>query len=297
MTKSSLPIAYLQKNFDHVQLTHLLAQLTWLPPDTALLAPHQVLLAALRQHDPVLRYQSVAQIQQALRQVDEQHIVALVRALKRQLHQLVVVCLTHAQGDQLYASYLEQHTHNDFEVLLSDAVTGDCWPMHMQAHQQTSTLKDWRISSEDQFIAASELATQLHLERTALGQKALTQSVEDAIDFIVTAKDPNDEHFWDYFPVISVASVSLAIFELFQRYQKQDISWSEFKWMAAKISGIKVSKIAFIGLLLGLPVVGQVTGAYLVAKLLLTAKATWFEKDAPLYKVLRKIQKPPTSQP
>lgn len=68
--------------------------------------------------------------------------------------------------------------------------------------------------------------------------------------------------------------------------------------MVAKVSGIKVSKIAFTGLLLGLPIVGQVTGAYLVEKLLLYAKATWFEPNSPLYLKLKQLGsgKPPTDR-
>lgn len=198
------------------------------------------------------------------------------------------VRLDHEDGDSLYAAYLNQRDHTDFDVLLADQHSGESWQLQLKAIEGTGTGKDWIAAPpEETLLATEEIATQLSLENTAFSTKELTQSVEDAIDVIVTAKDPNDEHFWDYFPAISVASVSLAIYELFRHYQQQEISWSEFKWMAAKVSGIKVSKIAFIGLLLGLPVVGQVTGAYLVAKLLLNAKATWFEKESALYRKLQ----------
>ncbi|WP_249451947.1 hypothetical protein [Acinetobacter indicus] len=204
------------------------------------------------------------------------------------LHDMEFVRLDHEDGDSLYAAYLDQHDHTDFDVLLADQHSGESWQLQLKAIEGTGTGKDWIAAPpEEMLLATEEIAAQLGLESSGLSTKELTQSVEDAIDVIVTAKDPNDEHFWDYFPAISVASVSLAIYELFRRYQQQEISWSEFKWMAAKVSGIKVSKIAFIGLLLGLPVVGQVTGAYLVAKLLLNAKATWFEKESALYRKLQ----------
>ena len=49
------------------------------------------------------------------------------------------------------------------------------------------------------------------------------------------------------------------------------------KRLSARATGLKVAKIGTIGLLLSIPVVGQVTGALLVAKLLLGAKATWYD--------------------
>lgn len=297
MTRSSSPIHYIRKNFDALAITTVLAKLAWTEHTPELTEADQAVLAALRRSHAELANASLEDIQTYLQGFDEQQIVGLVSQVKGMLHDMEFVRLDHEQGDSLYAAYLDQHDHADFDVILADQVSGESWQLQLKATKGSGSGKDWIIAQpEEAVLATAEMATQLGLENAAFNTKELTQSVEDAIDVIVTAKDPNDEHFWDYFPAISVASVSLAIYELFRRYQQQEISWSEFKWMAAKVSGIKVSKIAFIGLLLGLPVVGQVTGAYLVAKLLLNAKATWFEKDSPLYAKLKsswaKQQKP-----
>lgn len=290
MTRSSSPspIHYLRKNFDALAITTVLAKLAWNEHRPQLTEADQAVLAALRRSHAELANAPLEDIQAYLQGFDEQQIVGLVSTVKGMLHDMEFVRLDHEDGDSLYAAYLNQRDHTDFDVLLADQHSGESWQLQLKAIEGTGTGKDWIAAPpEETLLATAEIATQLGLENTAFSTKELTQSVEDAIDVIVTAKDPNDEHFWDYFPAISVASVSLAIYELFRRYQQQEISWSEFKWMAAKVSGIKVSKIAFIGLLLGLPVVGQVTGAYLVAKLLLNAKATWFEKESALYRKLQ----------
>ncbi|NOJ66359.1 hypothetical protein [Acinetobacter indicus] len=288
MTRSSSPIHYLRKNFDALAITTVLAKLAWNARTPQLTEADQAVLAALRRSHAELANAPLEDIQAYLQGFDEQQIVGLVSTVKGMLHDMEFVRLDHEDGDSLYAAYLNQRDHTDFDVLLADQHSGESWQLQLKAIEGTGTGKDWIAAPpEETLLATEEIATQLSLENTAFSTKELTQSVEDAIDVIVTAKDPNDEHFWDYFPAISVASVSLAIYELFRRYQQQEISWSEFKWMAAKVSGIKVSKIAFIGLLLGLPVVGQVTGAYLVAKLLLNAKATWFEKESALYRKLQ----------
>ncbi|WP_104499809.1 hypothetical protein [Acinetobacter indicus] len=288
MTRSSSPIHYLRKNFDALAITTVLAKLAWNARTPQLTETDQAVLAALRRSHAELAFAPLEDIQAYLQGFDEQQIVGLVSTVKGMLHDMEFVRLDHEDGDNLYAAYLDQHDHTDFDVLLADQHSGESWQLQLKAIEGTGTGKDWIAAlPEEMLLATEEIAAQLGLESSGLSTKELTQSVEDAIDVIVTAKDPNDEHFWDYFPAISVASVSLAIYELFRRYQQQEISWSEFKWMAAKVSGIKVSKIAFIGLLLGLPVVGQVTGAYLVAKLLLNAKATWFEKESALYRKLQ----------
>lgn len=290
MTRSSSPspIHYLRKNFDALAITTVLAKLAWNARTPQLTEADQAVLAALRRSHAELANAPLEDIQAYLQGFDEQQIVGLVSTVKGMLHDMEFVRLDHEDGDSLYAAYLDQHDHTDFDVLLADQHSGESWQLQLKAIEGTGTGKDWIAAPpEEMLLATEEIAAQLGLESSGLSPKELTQSVEDAIDVIVTAKDPNDEHFWDYFPAISVASVSLAIYELFRRYQQQEISWSEFKWMAAKVSGIKVSKIAFIGLLLGLPVVGQVTGAYLVAKLLLNAKATWFEKESALYRKLQ----------
>lgn len=288
MTRSSSPIHYLRKNFDALAITTVLAKLAWNARTPQLTEADQAVLAALRRSHAELANAPLEDIQAYLQGFDEQQIVGLVSTVKGMLHDMEFVRLDHEDGDSLYAAYLDQHDHTDFDVLLADQHSGESWQLQLKAIEGTGTGKDWIAAPpEETLLTTEEIATQLGLESSGFSTKELTQSVEDAIDVIVTAKDPNDEHFWDYFPAISVASVSLAIYELFRRYQQQEISWSEFKWMAAKVSGIKVSKIAFIGLLLGLPVVGQVTGAYLVAKLLLNAKATWFEKESALYRKLQ----------
>lgn len=288
MTRSSSPIHYLRKNFDALAITTVLAKLAWNARTPQLTEADQAVLAALRRSHAELANAPLEDIRAYLQGFDEQQIVGLVSTVKGMLHDMEFVRLDHEDGDSLYAAYLDQRDHTDFDVLLADQHSGESWQLQLKVIEGTGTGKDWIAAPpEETLLTTEEIATQLGLKSSGLSTKELTQSVEDAIDVIVTAKDPNDEHFWDYFPAISVASVSLAIYELFRRYQQQEISWSEFKWMAAKVSGIKVSKIAFIGLLLGLPVVGQVTGAYLVAKLLLNAKATWFEKESALYRKLQ----------
>lgn len=282
MTNSHL-IHYVQTRLDGLSITQSLVY--WAFPSNSLIPSEQdqAVLAALRHSNQHLVDAPLEDIQRYLQMFDEHRIVQMVSQIKKVLHEICLILLNNEDGDSLYASYFEPQTQDVFEVLLADTTTGESSKIQINTGTaQAPKLNDWHKNLEDHLIASEELMAQVPIDESSFNSKNLSQSVEDAMDLLVTTQDPNDEHFWDYFPAISLASVSIAIYDLFQRYQKKQITWSEFKWMAAKVSGIKVSKIAFIGLLLGLPVVGQVTGAYLVAKLLLNAKATWFEPDSPL---------------
>ena len=271
--------AYLNTAFNALHITQSLVHLATQNDLNA--QQHSVLLALRFSHDD-LKNADLAEIQAFLQQIDDNTIVGLVTDIKTQLHALQCLQLQHAE-DVIYATYLKQQSAQT-QVLIQTAAP-ECLSLNLVFSADDAAQRSVQ-STEQDLIAGQQILDELKQETISPSQ-AISQSVEDAVDFIVTAKDPNDEHFWQYFPAISVISVSIAIYQLFQRYQQQQITWQEFKWMAAKISGIKVSKIAAIGLLLGVPVIGQVTGAYLVARLLLNAKATWFEKDAALYRYLQ----------
>lgn len=79
---------------------------------------------------------------------------------------------------------------------------------------------EWHKNFENLFESTEELSTQSRIQEGTLNSKYLSQSIEDAMDLSVTAKDPNDEHFWDYFPATSLASVSIATFYFFSAIKK-----------------------------------------------------------------------------
>lgn len=114
-----------------------------------------------------------------------------------------------------------------FEVLLADTVTGESSKIQIDIDAtQVPKINDWRKKPEDHFIASTVLSIPVPRDESSFNSQHITQSVEDAMDLLVTAQDPNDEHFWDYFPAVSLASVSIVIYDLFQRYQKKQITWS-----------------------------------------------------------------------
>ena len=70
--------------------------------------------------------------------------------------------------------------------------------------------------------------------------------------------------------------MSIVVWGLWERHHRRETDLHTFKRLSALATGLEIAKIGTIGLLLSIPDVGQVSGALLVAKLLLGAKATWY---------------------
>lgn len=286
MTSSPI-IHYIDKNLAAMTITNSLLHLALMHAGDVLNTQDQIVLAALKLSDPIFENQSLDFIQDFIKGFSEKQIVALVKKIKNTIHDMSFIRLENSYGDALYAYYMKAQNQQSFDVWINEIGDLDSWKIQFQNYNNPQQKHHFsKRNAEDVLLPSYDLSQKIIAEQPNLKHKELAQSIQDAMDLWITAKDPNDQHFWDYFPAISIASVSLAIFDLFRRYQKNQITWSEFKWMSAKVSGLKVSKIAFIGLLLSLPIVGQLTGAFLVANLLLNAKSTWFDKDSPMYKKL-----------
>lgn len=221
------PYCYLDTHINSLSITQSLVHLRQQQPFT----PHMhTVLLALRLAQPHLKSADLSTIYAFLEQIESEQIVSLVTQIKQQLTRMQVLKLQHEQ-DAVYVAYLKDQTQQ-LDVCIQ-TLWGDSMLLTLQLNSQLPQ-PTWQLKqSEAHLIATQEILTTLDPAQSP-EHKVLAQSVEDAVDLWVTAKDPNDEHFWDYFPAISLVSVSLAIYELFKRYQQQEISWQEFKWMVAK---------------------------------------------------------------
>ena len=81
----------------------------------------------------------------------------------------------------------------------------------------------------------------------------------------------------DYFPELSIISIAIIVQELWGRYQRNEINFTEFKELVAIATGLKIAKVGLLIFLLSIPVVGQLTAALMIASFLINAKSTWFD--------------------
>jgi hypothetical protein len=274
-TMSTTPkgLQYLRKNFDSTAIVATLSTVA-LTNDTSELEDGDLaVMAALRRSNSMLENAPLPEVQNYLRNLDEDQIPGLVSNVKGILHEMEFARVENEDGDSIYASFFDATNHPDTDVQLLDRATGETWEVQLKATDDASYVTDWieRHPGGEIFVT-DELAQKMELPTSGQSNEQLTANVEDFVDKMVSAQDADD--FWDYFPALGAASVALVVWELWRRHQQGEITWDVFKRLAARATGLKIAKI---GLLLSIPVVGQVTGAVLVAKLLLSAKATWFD--------------------
>ncbi|MBD3794135.1 MAG: hypothetical protein IE889_08305 [Campylobacterales bacterium] len=273
---TSKGLHYLRSNFDSAAIVAALSTVAITDETGNLEEGDHAVLAALRRSNSVLENAPLSEIQDYLRGLDEDQVPGLVSNVKGILHEMEFVRVENEDGDSVYASFFDATNHPDTDIQLIDHSTGETWEAQLKATDDASYVTDWiERHPGGEILVTDELAQRMDVPTSGQSNDELTANVEDFVDRMVAAQEA--DNFWDYFPALGAASAGLVVWELWRRHQRGEINWEAFKRLAARATGLKFAKIGAIGLLLSIPVVGQVTGAMLVAKLLLDAKATWYD--------------------
>ena len=229
----------------------------------------QAVLAALRRSTTDLHDADPEQVSAYLRGMDEDALPGIVSNTKGILHEMQFVEMENEDGDSVYASIFDATNHPGTDVQFIDTDSGQTWEVQLKATDSATYANDWiEAHPGGEILVTSELAERTSLDSSGFSNDELTDDVESTVDKMIA----EDEGIWDYFPFITVLTLANILWALWQRYQEGAIDWERFKYLAARASGIKVAKIAMLGVLLSIPVVGQATGALLIAKFLLGAK-------------------------
>ncbi len=276
--QASRGLQYLRKNFDSAAIVAALSAVALSGDAGDLEEGDHAVLAALRRSNGLLENAPLTDVQAYLRDLDEDQVPGLVSNVKGILHEMEFVRVENEDGDSVYASFFPATNHPDTDIQLIDKSTGDTWEAQLKATDDASYVNDWIEDHPDgEILVTTELAERMGLESTGQSNNDLTIDVEDFVDRMVRAEEVDT--FWDYFPALGIASISIVVWEIWKRYQAGEIDWNKFKWLSARATGMKLAKIGTLGILLSIPVVGQATGALLVARLLLSAKTTWYDSS------------------
>ncbi len=239
-------------------------------------ATDEAVMAALRRSKNSLHDATPEEIGDYLRGLDEDALPGIVSNTKGILHEMQFVSLENEDGDSVYASIFEATNHPGTDVQFTDAATGASWEVQLKATDSASYANDWIDKHPGgEILVTEELAEKTGLDSSDLSNKELTEDVEQMVDKMLA----DDASVWDYFPIISALTIANIIWALWQRYQEGAIDWERFKYLAARASGLKVAKIAMLATLLTIPVIGQATGALLIAKFLLGAREAFAGSD------------------
>ena len=236
-----------------------------------------MVLSALKRANPSLADFSITDIQAYLSNLEENQISGLVSSTKGVLHEMEFVRMENEDGDSIYAAMHGDPNHHDTDVVVVDKSTGKTTEVQLKATDDASYVDEWIAAHPNgEIMVTSELADETGLPSSGISNEWATASVSDFVDKMLSFDAGSG--LWDYFPALSIASVSVVVFELWERYKRGEIDKQTFQETVALTTGLKVAKIAAIVFLLTVPIVGQITGAVLIAKILLGAKDTWFDR-------------------
>jgi hypothetical protein len=261
-------IKYLRKNWDEITVLGVLAKLA-IENTGDFSFEEEAVVTALRRSSSKLADADLSTLGEYLRNYDQDEIAGVVNNVKGILHEFEFVELENNDGDSIQAAIFDQTNHPGTDVLMFDEQTGESWELQLKATDNTHYVEDWIQNHPDgEIVVTEELAEKLGLPSSGMSNEELTCRVDDVVDRLVDLDE--DDSIWDYFPTLSIASVSLIVFSLWLRYRNGILTFPEFKWKAARATGLKVGKIALISYLLTVPGLQIFTGAYLVAKLILS---------------------------
>ncbi len=270
-TKGEATVRYVRKNFDEAAILAVAAKVAF-ESDPDFSESELATLAAMQRAHPQAGDTAEA-LGGWLSAMDENQIQGVVNNTKGVLHEMEFVRLENEDGDAIHAALFGSTNHPGTDVRFVDMESGESWSAQLKATDHASYVRDWIDAHPDgEILVTSELADRMDLSHSGISNDSLTARTEDVVDQLLEVEPGSD--LWEYFPALSVASIALVVWELWKRHRKGEISLSQFKWMTAKVSGVKAGKIALLTVALMIPGVNVVTGAALVASLLFSAAQT-----------------------
>ncbi len=272
MAESSNPaIHIIRRNIDEAAILAVLAKLN-LQQFTAQTEIDEMVLAALRRSSEAFRNADIETTAEMLADYDADQVVGLTSNVKGILHELEFARIENEDGDQVLASLYPDTTHPGFDIQFQNMDTGETWSAQLKATDDVGYVEDWIDAHPDgEILVTEEIAKEMDLDSSGLSNEDLTVRVEDFVDRMIDTT--NDDGMWDYFPALLPLAISMAMYELWRRYQKGEIDMVQFRQLSIHMSGLKAAKIGGIIILLGIPAVGFVTAVALVIKILISVRS------------------------
>lgn len=267
-TTGKAAVHYIRRNFDEAAILAVAAKLAFEEnPDFS--ESELATIAAMQRAHPQAG-DSTEELGSWLSAMNDDQIQGVVNNTKGVLHEMEFVRLENDDGDAIHAALYGSTNHPGTDVQFVDIDSGETWSAQLKATDDASYVQDWIDSHPDgEILVTSELAARMDLSPSGLSNEHLTARTEDVVNQLLEAGSESD--LWDYFPALTVASIALVVWELWTRHCKGEITLSQFKWMTAKVSGLKAGKLALLSVAMMIPGINVVTGAGLVASLLFSA--------------------------
>ncbi len=264
---------FVQKNIDELAVISVISKLRG--GEKLLTEEDNVILEAMiRSSNKITDLDSAAEFAKTTAAKGTESLTGAASNIKGIAHELIYVKTENEDGDTVFAFMPEDTNHPQFDVLTINTATGE---QHWE--QLKTTLNEEHIynwiekypGSEGSLKVNVEMAEKLGLPSTEIVDKELSVSVNNLLDKLIEMDESQLTNIFETSVPLTIIASSFAVYGLFKKYQKKEISKKKFIFLSAKITGLKAAKILILLSLLALPVVGQIVGVYLISKLMLAA--------------------------
>jgi len=264
---------FVQKNIDELAVISVISKLRG--GEKLLTEEDNVILEAMiRSSNKITDLDSAAEFAKTTAAKGTESLTGAASNIKGIAHELIYVKTENEDGDTVFAFMPEDTNHPQFDVLTINTATGE---QHWE--QLKTTLNEEHIynwiekypGSEGSLKVNVEMAEKLGLPSTEIVDKELSVSVNNLLDKLIEMDESQLTNILETSVPLTIIASSFAVYGLFKKYQKKEISKKKFIFLSAKITGLKAAKIVILLSLLALPVVGQIVGVYLISKLMLAA--------------------------
>ena len=188
-------------------------------------------------------------------------------------HEIKYTIKENENGDSVFAFMPDDTSYPQWDVFLVDVETGFKENVQLKIGDQATHIYDWiekYPGNDDKLRVSEELARELNLPSSGVSNTETTIEVEKFIDKLIADEDQIIKVL-TITPSLTIIAMSLILYRLYKRLSKNEINQKQFITMATKMTGLKAGKILTILTLLSMPVIGQVTGVYLISKIILSA--------------------------
>ena len=264
---------FVQKNIDELAVISVISKLR--NGENLVTEEENIILEAMiRSSNKITDLDSAMEFAKATAAKGTEALTGAASNIKGIAHELIYVKLQNEDGDTVFAFMPENTNNPKFDVLTVNTETGEQKWEQLKTTMNSDYVNDWiekYPGSEGALKVNVEMANKLGLNSTGIKDEELSVDVNDFLNKLINMDESTFSQIISTAPPLTIIAASFAVYGLYKRYQKKEISKQRFIFMATKITGIKAAKIITLLYLLALPGIGQVVAVYLIASLMFKA--------------------------
>ena len=264
---------FVQKNIDELAVISVISKLR--NGENLVTEEENIILEAMiRSSNKITDLDSAMEFAKATAAKGTEALTGAASNIKGIAHELIYVKLENEDGDTVFAFMPENTNNPKFDVLTVNTETGEQKWEQLKTTMNSDYVNDWiekYPGSEGALKVNVEMANKLGLNSTGIKDEELSVDVNDFLNKLINMDESTFSQIISTAPPLTIIAASFAVYGLYKRYQKKEISKQRFIFMATKITGIKAAKIITLLYLLALPGIGQVVAVYLIASLMFKA--------------------------